>query len=51
MLQPFQKGTSLVDQAKPIGEILNQLSDLLSQASRVRTQIDTPQTEEETDSE
>ncbi|KIX06069.1 uncharacterized protein Z518_04043 [Rhinocladiella mackenziei CBS 650.93] len=51
MFQPFQKGVSFFDQAKPIGDILSELSGLLTEANQFRDQIDTPETEEETDSE
>ena len=47
MYQPFQKGTSLLDQAKPIGEILSEMASLLAEVKAERSEIKTPETSEE----
>ncbi|KIW95902.1 uncharacterized protein Z519_02967 [Cladophialophora bantiana CBS 173.52] len=51
MFRPFQKGVSLFDQARPISEILNEISTILAEVKEERNQIHTPDTGEETDSE
>lgn len=35
MVQPFQKGVSLLDQARPIAGILAEISELLEQSRQV----------------
>jgi hypothetical protein len=47
MYQPFQKGVSLLEQAKPIGEILGEVASLLAEAKVERSEIKTPETSEE----
>lgn len=47
MTQPFRKGVALVDQARPIAEILKEISCLLADAKAVKQGIVTPRTEEE----
>lgn len=49
MLQPFQKGVSLFDQAKPIGEILGEISTLLAEVNQGKERVNTPDTEETED--
>ncbi|OCT53627.1 Adenylate cyclase [Cladophialophora carrionii] len=47
MYQPFQKGVSLFEQAKPIGEILSEVANLLAEVKAERSEIKTPETSEE----
>ncbi|KIW45382.1 uncharacterized protein PV06_03778 [Exophiala oligosperma] len=49
MLQPFKKGVALVDQAKPIADILKEVTAMLNDAKASVDEIATPDTE--TDSE
>lgn len=35
-MQPFKKGTSLLDQATPIAGLLSQLTELLGQAKNIQ---------------
>ncbi len=44
MYQPFQKGVSLLEQAKPISEILGEVATLLAEAKAERSEIKTPET-------
>lgn len=48
MLQPFQKGVALLEQARPIAEMLKELSAVLTAANTAsKDGIATPDTEEE----
>lgn len=46
MLQPFQKGISLVDQAAPIAGLLSQIAELLGQANKLKVGGQETQVEE-----
>lgn len=45
MLQPFRKGVALVDQAKPIADILKEVTAMLNDAKASADEIATPDTE------
>ena len=46
MHQPFLKGVSLFEQAKPIAQILGEMAALLAEVKEERMQIKTPETSE-----
>jgi len=47
MLRPFVKGVSLVEQARPIAEILKEVSAVLTAVNKIKGGVDTPDSEEE----
>lgn len=51
MLQPLRQGVALVDQARPIAEVLKEISTVLTEARAARTGFETPDTGDGTDSE
>jgi hypothetical protein len=51
LYQPFQKGVSLFDQAKPIGEILGEVANLLAEIKTGDSGVKTPETSDESSEE
>ncbi|EXJ95501.1 hypothetical protein A1O1_00623 [Capronia coronata CBS 617.96] len=49
MAHPFRKGVSLMDQARPIAEVMAEIAALLAEAKSAHDEVVTSKTEEETD--
>jgi adenylate cyclase len=46
MIQPFRKGVQLSEQARPVAELLGQISSLLAQSSSLQQQLKAKQVQE-----